>query len=58
VTYALLSNEQVGEVSAHDLGLLLLHLGVGVVRREDQVDFAPKRIEADDPEVARVHLLF
>ena len=42
----------------HDLSLLLLYFGVGVVRRENQVDFSAKRIDADDPEVTRVHLLF
>ena len=51
------SNEEAGEVGLHDLVLLLLDFGVGVVWREDEVDFAAERVDADDPEVAGVHLL-
>ena len=56
--YALaVSNKQVGEVRVHDLSLLLFHLSVRVVWRENKVDLSAKRIDADNPEVARVHLL-
>ena len=41
----------------HDFVFLLLDLGVRVVWREDKVDLTAKRIQADNPEITRVHLL-
>ena len=41
----------------HDLILLLLHLSVRVVRREDQIDLSAQRVDAHDPVVGGVHLL-
>jgi len=51
------SDEQTREVCLHYLVLFLLDLGVGVVGRENEVDFSAKRVDADNPEVACVHLL-
>ena len=41
----------------HNFVLFLLHFGVGVVWREDQIYLSAQRVDPDDPEVARVHLL-
>ena len=41
----------------HNFVLFLLHFGVGVVWREDQVYLSAQRVDAYNPEVARVHLL-
>ena len=51
------SDEQVSEVCVHDFVLLLLHLGVGVIWRENQVNLSSQRVDADHPEVTRIHLL-
>ena len=57
VKIRLKSNKQISEVGVHNLGLFLLDFGVRVVWWEDQIDFTAKRIDADHPEVAGIHLL-
>ena len=41
----------------HYLVLFLLNLCIRVVRREDEVDFPTKRVDANHPVVRGVHLL-
>lgn len=48
------SGEEVHEVSFHNLLLFLLHSSSRIVRRENQINFATKRVDTNNPEVSCV----